>query len=186
MQIPTLGNHSASLVSVVMQSFSKGAGSSSGGTGIYFHSVAAAHSAPNKLCMQDGLFQKSLPGQSLAFHLHLMATFLTFQPLQALSLGRSLFLGRAGGQGAVEGCCCCPRWCQGCSALKALCWWTHFSCTAALSSPSTTTEHQVTPTSCPCQRDSYARSTKGTCQSLACKQYINIEQCLDGKVFFKK
>lgn len=100
MQIPTLGSHSASLASGVMQSFSKGAGSSSGGSGIYFHSVAAAQHVLNKLCMRHGLFQKSLPGQSLAFHLHLMATFLTFHLLQVFSLGRCLFPSRAGGQGA--------------------------------------------------------------------------------------
>lgn len=197
MQIPTLGSHSASLATGAMQSFSKGAGSSSGGTGIHFHSAAAAQSVTNKLCMQSGPFQRSLPGQSLAFHSHLMATFLTFHLLQALSLGRCLFPSGAGGQGAhsrgegtqttlprgVRGLRSCPRLSRGCPALKAL--WTRFSWTAALSSLTTARVHQVTPTSCPCQRDSNARSTKGICQSLACKQFISIKQFLDLKVLGK-
>lgn len=136
-----------------MQSFSKGAGSR--GTGIYFHVVAAAQSALNKLCMQHGHFQESLPGQSLAFHLHLMGTFLTFHLAKPLAWGgafsRAEQVGRmspavvgtqdASVPGVLEALGC--QVAQSC-LRAALHWWTHFSCTAALSSLSTTTVHQVT------------------------------------------
>lgn len=177
-----------------MWSISKVAGSSGGETGIYLHSAAAAWSLLNKLCMQHGIFQKSLPGQLLAFHLHLLATFLTFHLLQALGVGRCLFQSKAGRQGAHscgEGTQTLPLGCWRPSLLPIsvsgllctegsmlrIC----FSCTVTLTSLSTTTVPQATATSCPCQRDSYARSTKGICQSLACKQFINIKQFLDLK-----
>lgn len=100
MQIPTLGSHSASLATGVIGSFSKGAGSSGAETGIYFHRAAAAQTLLSKLCIQHGIFRKSLPGQLLTFHLHLLVTFLTFHLLQALGVGRCLFPSKVGRQGA--------------------------------------------------------------------------------------
>lgn len=104
MQIPSLGSHSAPLAPGVMQSFSKGAGSSSGGTGFYSHILAAAQSALNKLCLQHGHFQESHPGQSMAFHLHLMGTFLTFH------LAKPLAWGGASSRAEQVGRCPQPWW----------------------------------------------------------------------------